>query len=280
MSYFQSTKLIDNLGVAQGLKFVDGKPRVSAMSYLYDIAEGNITGHTAWSKIGYNSSVDSAAQEDIWAAGGTYVWPTGEMGMELLSSSIEDDPIKADLAIGTGVHAVTIFYLNAAGVEKSEDVTLNGTGVVATVATDIKRVNAFRSKTVGTAGKAVGNISLRHISDSPVYGQISAGYTRARTSAYTVPAGKTLYITSANFSSIGAASGKDVIFTLRATYDDKALALRAFFVPFIEIGVVDGAISLEFTIPIRLPAGVDLIVSGIAGNNASKCSSIIRGWLE
>jgi hypothetical protein len=40
-----AAKLIDDLGVAFGVKQIDGKPRVSSTPYLYDIAEGNVTGH-------------------------------------------------------------------------------------------------------------------------------------------------------------------------------------------------------------------------------------------
>jgi hypothetical protein len=79
---------------------------------------------------------------------------------------------------------------------------------------------------------------------------------------------------------VGTASGKDVIFTLRTTYDDYAGSLRTFFVPYVEIGVMDGAIQLDFEVPIRLPTGVDMIVSATAGNDNSKCVSVLRGWLE
>ena len=36
---------------------------------------------------------------------------------------------------------------------------------------------------------------MRATGDTPVYSYISAGFTRARNAAYTVPAGKTLYVT-------------------------------------------------------------------------------------
>jgi len=347
MSLFKGIKLWDTVTSAYlGLKFRGGSPQICAQTYLQSLAEGNITGHTAWSKTGYNSAVDAAAPEDIWSYGGTYTWPTAEMQMEVVSDSARDQqqaitafatsaggaktlvtvtanhgltnsdkvtisgcataaynathviesvlnntfviPVAyvltagAGIARGPGVNEVTLFYLTSTFVEKSVDVTLGPVTAVATGAgaADIYRVNAFRSKTVGNSGKAVGNIILRHIADTPIYGQISAGYTRARSSFYTIPKDQTLYITTATFSSIGTTAGKDVIFTMRATYDDKALAIRAFFLPFIEVGVVDGAIHIEFTVPIRLPEGVDMIVSGLAGNNTSKCSSILRGWLE
>lgn len=255
------------------IKIVDGKPRYSSMPYLYDISEGNVSGHSIWSKSGYNADVDSGT-EDMWAVGGTYVFPPSAMQMEVVSSDANDT------GLGSGVKSVQITYLDNTYAEKTEIVALTGTVAAATVATNILRINNFRAYTVGTGKKAAGNIDIRETDDSPIYGRIPLGFTRARNSAYTVPLGKTLYITSARFSAIGAAVGKDVIFTARCTYDDKRLTVLDFFMPFIEIGVMDGGIQLDFEIPIKLPATVDIYVSGTAGNDNTFCTSALRGWTE
>lgn len=266
-------------GTIYALKMVDGKPRYSSMPYLYDIAEGNIPGHSMWEKTGYNPDVDSGT-EDLWWGGGTYTWPAAEQQMELVSTSVEDDPVKADASVGTGIHTVTVHYLNAAGVEKSEDVNLNGTGVVTTTATDIFRIQNFRTKATGTALKAIGTISIRNLADTPVYSQIGVGLTRARNSAWRVPAGKTLYITSVFMSSTGTATGKDAIFTIRSTYDNKALAIRPFMMPIIEAGVMDGGVHRDFELPIKLPAGVDILGTVTVGNDNTTCICVLRGWTE
>ena len=52
MSYFSSIKFKDENGVPYGIKHINNKPRVSSMPYLYDISEGNVPVHEAWSKIG------------------------------------------------------------------------------------------------------------------------------------------------------------------------------------------------------------------------------------
>jgi hypothetical protein len=255
------------------LKQVDGKPRISAMPYLYDISEGNVSDHAPWRKTGHNGDVDTG-EEDIWSVGGTYVWPTANMGMEIVSSA------AADNATGTGVQSVQIYYLTSAGVEKSEVLATNGTTPVPTVATDIFRVQTFRAHTIGTGLRAAGNIDIRHISDSPIYSRIATGLTRARNSAWRVPANKTLYITSCAFSGIGSASGKDVQFIVRSTYDDASKTIVGFFLPFIEIGTMDGSFFREFEMPIMIPSGTDIIVAAIAGNNDTRCTSSLRGWTE
>ena len=89
MTYNPAVKLIDESGIPYGVKHVENKIRVSAMPYLYDIAEGNVANHQIFHVIGYNGDVDLAV-EDLWYNDGTYVPPSAAMGLEVVSSS-EDD---------------------------------------------------------------------------------------------------------------------------------------------------------------------------------------------
>jgi len=248
-----------------------------ASPFSDNISQGRYSNIVSWSKLGYNNDIDTgAAGEDLWAVGGTYVYPAAEQGMEVRSSDADDDGNPA----GNGVRTVTVYYLNLAGEEKTETVTMNGTTNVNTVATDIYRIQNFRVTTVGTTGSAEGDIDIRNKTDhSTVYSRIPAGFTRARNSIYRVPLGKTLYICQAAVSSIGTSAGKDVLFSLLAKYDDKSATVLDFFMPFAEIGVVDGAVVNTFCMPIKIPALVDIKVRGIAGNDNSKCTSALRGYL-
>ena len=280
MSNFGYLGFKDENGLPYGIKHVENKPRVSSMPYLYDIAEGNVAGHTSWSKIGYNGDIDSGASgEDLWAVGGTYVYPAAEQGMEVRSSSDTDG--KTGSPTSTGVRTVTIYYLNFVGTEKTETVTLDGTTNVNTVATDIYRIQNFRVATCGSGGVAAGDIDIRNKTDhSTVYSRIPTGMTRARNSIYRVPLGKTLYITSISVSCIGASAGKDAIFTLLAKYDDKANTVIDFFMPQFEIGVVDGPFFRELEMPLKINALVDIKIRAVAGNDNSKCNCALRGWIE
>lgn len=267
--------LLNASGVPYGIPDVNGKPRVSSMPYLYDIAEGNITDHTTWAKIGYSTSTSS--QTTLWAGGTEYVWPSAGMGMEVVSTDNTNDK-----AAGNGALTVRIGYLTIDGVEKSEIVTLNGTSAVPTSGTDIYRVNSFRVATVGSSGKAAGTISLRNLIDSPIYAQITAGQTRARSSFYTVPAGKTLYVTSLTFSAGYTTANKYVKFTLHGTYDDASntvLTAGNFFMAYAEIILIDNVYTKTLDMPMRVPSGVDIKVS-IIGDSGVFCSSSLRGWLE
>lgn len=262
------------------VKAINGKQRVSSMPYLYDIAEGNVPGHEGWSKIGYNGDVD-VGTEDMIAQGGVYVFPAAAGQMDIVSSSAEDDPAKAAGGAGTGIHTVTLYYLDASYAEKTEDITLNGTAAVATTATDIFRVNNMRAKVCGTGKTAAGNITLsEHGGTTYKYGYILAGTTRMRQCVYTVPADKTLYVTSISFAVGGATKEKAAVFTTLAKYDNKADEIRDFFLPFNEAVIEDEAHHRELTRPTKLGAGVDLKVQvrGLTADCVCTCS--LSGWVE
>jgi hypothetical protein len=261
-------------------KFSDNKLRVSSMPYLYDIAEGNVSGHAEFERLGYNADIDISL-EDVWSAGGVYVFPEAAQQMELVSSSAEDDPDKGSAVAGTGIHTVTLYYLDDTYAAKTEDINLNGTGVVTTTAVNILRVNSLKAKVVGSTGAAVGTITIRNLADTPIYSQIDPGNTRSRSSIYTVPLGKTLYITSM-VGGCGAAAASTTVITLRAKYDHEAGAIRTFFMPHAELqaGSGSGAFYRPFEIPIKIPATVDVKCSATTTANNTIVTVGLRGWIE
>jgi hypothetical protein len=267
-------------------KFVDGKPRVSSMPYSFDIAEGNVTNHSTWSKIGFHAAISTTELDMMpWASaaagyGWKYPWPTGALTMTLVSDSAQDDPAVVGTGVpGTGAWTVSVYYLTTAFVEKNVTVTLNGTAAVA-VADDIYRVQNMRVATCGTSGFAVGNLRLA-TSAPQTYGYISATKTRQRQCVWTVPTGKTLYITNIAFSCAQQAASKYVRFTTRANYDEKSNTVlqRGLFMPFNEKALNNTAYNRELSPPTKLPATTDLTVCAIA-DSAAVGTCTLRGWLE
>jgi hypothetical protein len=257
-------------------KYADKKPGLLDIPYLYGIAEGQISDHTPWSKSGYVVT-GSTTQITVWGGATEYVWPTGAMHMELVSSDNTNDK-----AGGAGALTVRIQYLTTGFVEKTEIVTLVGTTEVETVNDDIYRVNSFRVNSTGANGKAAGTISLRHLTNTPIYDQIALGQTAGRSAFFTVPVGKSLYVTSIAFSAGASSAGKFVRFTTHATYDNKTgtvLTNGVFFMPYSEVGLVDSGYSKLLEMPTKLPAGTDLKVS-VQGESGTTCTTILRGWIE
>jgi hypothetical protein len=359
MSLINSMYLRDESGTPYGVKHVNNKPRVSRMDYLYAIAEGNVSDHIGWSKLGFTPTM-TTTESDIWSAAGVYVPPTEEMGMEVYSSSTSDagTAIKSgtctggstttivdtaadftaatavavgdcvilnkagtspefgfvtavtsatelavaggfargvggaagrtydvvDKSASTGAQAVQICYLDADFANGCEIVIPNGTTVVATTKTDIYRVNAWSVVAAGSAGKTVGIVDLRHIDNTPIYSRITAGFTRARNSFYTVAAGKTLYITEF-VTGFGYAANQTHYARLymRATQFANTVGnsfrTPGIFYPQTEVICANNSQLVTLDVPKRILSGVDIKVSGIA-TVAGTAIVALRGWLE
>jgi hypothetical protein len=277
MAYIPGTKLFDENGSSYGIRQVDNKPRVSCMPYLFDIAEGNISGHTIFTKYGRIGSVNTA-EFDVWEGGSGYIFPvtTGQI-MNIKSTSVQDH------LTGAGIRTVSIEYLNANNETNFETIDLLGTRSNPTVALDIRRVNRMFAASVGS-GAAVGNISLYNIGTSRVFSVITSGNTQSRQLIYTVPSGKNLYITDVNVSAgAGGSTVKNnfVTFTNRATVNPSSGIVSTIFYPYNEIGVMNGAFHLELQAPTKIPQTADLkmsVISDYAGD--AVCTAAIRGWLE
>ena len=269
-----ATRIIDQYGNPNPVT-TDYRIKTACSDFGYDLTRGYAPNTTHVSKMGYNGDID-ANEEDLWAVGGTYIFPAENQQMEVVSSSTDDS------GNGTGARTVQIWYLDSSFNEYTETLTLNGTTPVPTVATNIYRINFFRVATAGTGGKAAGNIDIRNLSDTPIYSRIPATLTRARNAIYTVPKGKTLYITQMTYS-IGSSVGNIFgTFSLRATYCEISGTHCDLFYPFSEIGVQDGPFTIVFSIPMKFVSGCDLRVLCKGDSAAANgiATSQFRGWLE
>lgn len=267
-------KLSDENGTLYGVKHVENKPRVSSMDYLYDIAEGNITAHTPYAKLGYNGDV-GATEEEIITQGGSYYWIPTATALEVVSSSTDDD------VAGIGVQKVKVTYLNADYSEASEILDMDGQTQVPLTDTTILRVNSIRATQVGTNLMSVGTINCRTVVGGNIVRSIATGFTRGRGLTYTVPLGKTLYLTSIAVSSGYTTAGKVVRWIGRAKVDDSAPTVKIdFFQPFFEVITQDASFHRNFEMPVKIPATADLKVSATSNGAGSFCSCSLRGWME
>lgn len=194
-------------------------------------------------------------------------------------------------ATGTGGQVVEVYYLTNTFVEKKILVCLNGAtavdfkGPTGAALTDTYRLNGIRLIAVGTGGVPVAAIAVQlQAVPNTVYGNIALGYTVARAAIYTVPKDKALYVHSLNMgaSSNNAANVQTARVLLRASCEDyNGFITNGIMNPFAESLISNSQEVLDFSTPIKFPAGVDIKVSAVGLTGFSgPVSCIIRGWLE
>ena len=251
-----------------------GHPMVCNQEYGYAIAEGDIAGHTGWGILGTNSGIGTV-DETLWDYSSAYVFPTTTGQMEISSTSPDDS------SSGIGVQSVTAVYLKSDYTQSSCTFTTNGTNWVASGGShaDMWRINAFVAMTAGTSKKAVGNIILRQVVGTTVHGYIVAGKTQARQAFYTVPSGKTVYITGA---SLGCAGTKYIVFTVRSNSNPLTSTVtdRGIFYPGLDIALLNSNLTTVLPIPRVVRSTVDLKVEAIAEAAGSYGTCSLSGWIE
>lgn len=192
--------------------------------FFVEVARGNVPGMKLIFVSALNEDVDMGTEQDMWGVGNTFIYPTAGEQWEVFSSSVNDT------AAGTGARQIRLVYLDDAFIEQTEDITLNGTTPVSTIATDIFRPivqsgGIFnRVISAGTLLKNDGEITIRVAGGGDPRGSISAGFNRALDSFYTVPLGKEAYLVSVDG---GVEKGSDAILTFKATTGDDGIFLQA-----------------------------------------------------
>jgi hypothetical protein len=187
-----------------------------------------------------------------------------------------------DYSAKAGAVAVRISYLDGSYAQKDEIVLLNGTTVVPTVNLNLFRINNFRVIGTGANGVPTGGISIRHLSDTPVYSYIAAGFNRARNSIYTVPAGKTVYITDyiGAYATTGNANKEYARITARANFDpDLKFKTDGMFYPIADLVTQNATAQIKISTPMSIPEKVDIKISAVASATGIISTTLI-GWIE
>lgn len=207
-------------------------------------ARGQIYLHNTLFKYGYNSNIINV-EETIWDGGGIYAYPGSAVAMTVTSASGATD---------SGVK-VQVYGLDADYVEVNEEVTLNASGTATTTQTFLRVFRAFVSGATAPAG----NITIAN--GGTTYAQITAGENQTLMAVYTVPAGKTLYLSSGTATHGTDTSG--AYMTIRFMVRQPGGVFRTT----VKVDVTGGELLFPFTYPLRLPEKSDLEVRAICNKN-------------
>jgi hypothetical protein len=132
------------------------------------IALGKRDGIRTWTKWGYNTDVDNAAEEMVWSVGGDMTFLETASTLSFVSSSTADD------VGGTGATGVVVYGINADRKYTVEVVFLDGTTPVVTTSTWLG-VNRMSIYAAGSGNVNAGTITATSVTGSHVQAQIPAG---------------------------------------------------------------------------------------------------------
>jgi len=232
------------------------------------ISAGDLAGYSAINKFGRNPNI-GGAPETIWMYGGRYVYLTSPSTVYAHSADTDDS------VSGTGARTVTIQGLD--GNYESIEETVTVRSGVATTAQFLRVFRAF-VVTSGSTGTNEGNIIISTgaagtgtvLADIGTIGTgTTYGLGQTNLALYTIPAGKTGYLTAWN---IGVGSYNDAVTV--------SLLSREFNSAFRTRDIMDvpgGSHVRNYSVPIKLPEKTDVEIIGIAttGTNISSSFDII-----
>lgn len=204
---------------------------------------GHVTNGTPVFIYGNNPDVQNV-EESIWYQGGIYTYPPAATQM-LVSS---DD--------AAATCQVMINGLDANYMPINEIVTLTGQTAVTTTLSYLRIQNAYVLANPTAQNIYIGVGTVTAGVPATVYERIFDGHNRTESARYTVPAGRTFYITHGTIS-----HGSD-----SSAYITGRLVYRLFGLPFQNAAIVNlnnKFIDFWFDFPVALPEKTDIEAKGV-----------------
>lgn len=198
-----------------------------------------------------------------------------------------------DYSNQAGCHAVLLNGLAPTTWATQREIVVTGGAGPADVTTSKtwQRINSFRVIAAGANSRPTGYVALMDSGAIPAttYSYITATYTRARNSHYTVPAGRVLYVNELNLSYVGSAANQNCrIYTRASQYSFESGGTPFLtrvsngvnvWYPYSEVILSTGTVSIQLPQPTRILPTADLKISAYA-SGAGAVSIAMRGWLE
>jgi hypothetical protein len=158
--------------------------------FLLEVARGAVPGYTSTGFLGSNPSVGSTF-ETVWDNGGNFTYPTSGETWEVVSDNTNDT------SAGTGARTVLIRGLDDNYLEVNEAVSLDGTTPVVTTRTDWFRIYSVLVISSGSSQNNEGDVTVQVSGGGLIRSKIIATFSTTFNGLFTVPAGQTFFILSA-----------------------------------------------------------------------------------
>ena len=220
------------------------------LEYGYEVARGNVPGSSIIAGFGKDTPGAEVTLGDVWG-GPTETQPepsaSGEQITVVSTSANDTDG-------GSGAQSVRVIYLDDGLIQRTTDVTLNGTTGVTTTPENIRWIQCAFITSVGSTGASAvadGDITLES-SGGTVYKQIPAGATRCLSAARMVPSGKRMLVTH-----MQAGASSNAVAEVRPVSDSlDGEAFPGIFLEQLETVLYDSSAGMDGTkSPIVIPEG-------------------------
>jgi hypothetical protein len=243
----------------------DGHQIVEALNQGILVSRGEVSGRTSITIESFIST-SGTAEEDVWANTGLITWATTATAMDIVSTVAADD---GNPTTNTGLQTLTVTGLASDFTEQTVTYTMNGVTNVTTAETWI-RVNKVVGATFGTYhGSNEGIITIRVTGGGAIVGNIPVGVSSTQKSHYTVPAGKTAYITRFDLN-VDAAKTSTFRLHKSENADDITQPFSGGKVLLHRVDGVSGSHNEILHVPIRVPEKSDIwwtVEAGAAGTD-------------
>ncbi|MBN1549062.1 hypothetical protein JW872_00150 [Candidatus Babeliales bacterium] len=222
-----------------------------------DTGLGLISGKESNYKFAHYESLTTSFA-DIWTNGGTYPWPTTASRVRVAAGGN-----AADTAGGANAQKIMVVGLDNNFNPISEEITLAGATESSYTTQSFRRIYRAYITSVGTYGATnAGIITIQNETPATlaVIGFSGIGFGQTLMSMYTVPAGKTMFLSQAN-AYVASSKTARLIFWKRENAGNTSSPIGAKRIMLEAYGVQGSA---NFATQIRIPEKTDVWWSGIA----------------
>jgi len=229
---------------------ITGGSTVSDVPFYLAVQQGQVSGYSSINKFGYNENVPTS-WEVIAISSINFTYPSSAGTATVVSDDVNDT------SAGTGARTVRIQGLDGDYNFQEETITMNGTTGV-TSSNTFLRLNRMEVMTAGSSGSMEGTITA-DVGGNEL-SRMEADYDNQSLQAnYTIPAGKTAYLTRIQITS--AKDNKEAFvgfFTreLGSLFKVKQL-----------VEVYRNNVVVDFTAPLVIPEKTDIELRGKNANS-------------
>jgi hypothetical protein len=217
------------------------------------IAAGEVTGYTNVHKFGMVNGSSGNTWTTVWSAADIaatklYPWETTAGTLSVVSSSGDDTDG------GAGTHTITVLGLDTDYNEVSETFTLSGATETAEGVVVFRRV--YRAK-VSSGSTNVGRLGI--FNGTALVAEIAPEMGQTQMCVYTIPAGKTGYLTR-----LGASSSKNIA-TIVSLFQRPHL--ETFQLTASAMALYQNAQTIDFDVPLTFAEKTDLDLRQVGAAN-------------